>query len=165
MIQRPKNVLVAMPEDEDQIYNMLTQGLHPENGMFTVAPEKVRHQIKVSTDQQGGVIGLIKQDKKIVASVGLELSQFWYSNQWFVSELWNFVLPEYRKSNYAKDLIDFSKWANESLNMMLVMGIMSTIRTEAKIKLYERRLGKMIGGFFVNGLPEETHFKQIEIAN
>jgi hypothetical protein len=151
MIERPKSVRIAMKSDEQPIFDLLCR-LWDENALFSMNPEKVKDCIRRATRNEGGVIGVIDGDDGLVASIGLGLSQYWYTDQWHVEEFWNFVAPEHRRSNNAKDLIDFAKWCSESMNLILNMGIITTHRTEAKIVLYKKRMTQ-VGAYFMHGIP------------
>lgn len=139
----------AQPEDEDDIFELLIL-LHSENGIFTVDEPKVREFIRQGTEKRGGIIGTIRGEERVEASVGLVLDQWWYSTDWCLSERWCFVHPDYRKTKHAQRLIEFAKWSADRLEVPLQMGIMSTSRTEAKERLYRRQL-KHIGGYFMHG--------------
>lgn len=148
---KPENVRMATHGDAEAIYDLL-QLLKDENAIFEMSSDKVRETIKRATDHQGGMIGVVEQDGKIVGTVGLFISQFWYTQTHHVEEYWNFVHPEYRRSNFAKDLINFAKWVNENMGLVLLMGIISTSRTKAKVELYARMLNQPVGAYFMNGL-------------
>lgn len=147
-----EGVSLAQPSDEDEVFAMLLQ-LHAENGVFKVDEEKVRDFIRHGTEQRGGIIGVIRGETKIEASVGLTLDQWWYTKDWCLSERWNFVLPEHRRSSHAIQLIEYAKWCAERLKMPLQMGIISTHQTEAKIRLYGRRM-RPVGGLFMYNAPD-----------
>lgn len=141
----------AAAADEQPIYDMLMQ-LHAENGAFSVDDARVRLNIKLGTQRQGGIIGVIRGETGLEASVGMVLDQWWYTEDWCLSERWNFVLPAFRKSDHAQRLIEFSKWCADRLSLPLMMGIISTQQTEAKLRLYRRFLTP-VGGFFVYNMP------------
>lgn len=146
MSQWPYGIRAATPADEDIIYNMLLE-LHDENGIFKVSETKVRNVIKEATSQQGGIIGIIG-DNEPEASCGLEIGQWWYTDDWSLNEKWLFVRPAWRKQNHASRLMDWAKWCESQLDTPLFMGIISTKRTEAKERLYRRKL-KHVGGMFM----------------
>jgi GNAT superfamily N-acetyltransferase len=77
------------------------------------------------------------------------MARFWYTEDFHLEELYNFVHPDYRKSDNAKALIDFAKNTAEKINVPLMIGIISNHRTEQKIRLYQRRLGKPSGGYWL----------------
>lgn len=141
----------ARPEDEDGIYELLMK-LHTENGIFHVDETRVRQFIKLGTEQKLGMIGVIRGNGGIEASVGMTMDQWWYTLDWCLSERWNFVLPEHRKSTHAVRLIEFAKWCSDQLKVPLQMGIITTQQTEAKVRMYRRYLTP-VGGLFMHNLP------------
>ena len=165
MTTPPPIVRVARASDEDPIYNLLTEkhGLYEENALFKLSKSKARMTNKYGCARHNGklgepggpqgIIGVIEENGKIVASIGMEFCTFWYTEDWHLSELWNFVHPDYRKSNYADDLIDFGKWCSDQLGIPLQMGIISTHRVEGKVRLYRRKM-RYVGGYFIHGLPD-----------
>lgn len=147
----PSIVRIAMPEDELAILEMLHEG-HDENGLFSFSDKKALETIKRATERRGGIIGLIDgPDGKPVAAVYLILDNLWYTEKWHLSELFAFVLKPYRASSYATDLIDWAKKISDAMHLPMTMGILSTKRTEAKVRLY-RRFMKPIGAFFGHNL-------------
>lgn len=152
MTKKPDNVRIAIPSDEEALFHFLTKNLYQENGMFSLSEAKVRQAINNYCNQRDSLIGLIEDETGIVGCVGLYIASFWYTDEYHLDEIFNFVREDRRCSNYAKDLIDFAKWCNENMNLVLMMGILSTVRTEAKVRLYSRRL-QMIGAFFANPVP------------
>jgi hypothetical protein len=104
-----------------------------------------------------GTIGVIHGDDPevpIEGMVGLVFNRYWYSRDWYVDEVFNFVHPARRKGNHHnRSLIDFAKkittqFASTSPNMRLMAGILSTVHGEKKAKLYNRYL-KQAGVFYV----------------
>lgn len=154
--KRPDHVRTATRRDESRLYDFLVE-LHKENAIYAMTPDKVWKQIRKATEREGGLIGIIEQDGRIAGCVGLFLNQYWYTENFHLSEYWSYVHPDYRRSSYAQDLIDFSKWANENMNIALHMGIQSFTRMEGKVRLYKRKL-MLIGAFFMN--PPRTRKEQ-----
>lgn len=144
------HIRLATPADEDRLFDFLML-LHEENALFPVSETKVRDVIRLGTQQKGGVIGLIDgADGTIEASVGLVVDPTWYSNAPCLNELWNFVRADCRRSTHAKDLIQFAKRAAQNLGIPVMMGVISTHRTQAKVRLYERQM-ECVGAFFIAG--------------
>jgi N-acetylglutamate synthase-like GNAT family acetyltransferase len=144
------HIRLATPADEDRLFDFLML-LHGENALFPVSDSKVREIIRQGTLQQGGVIGIIDgADGSIEASVGLIVDSWWYTNAPSLNERWNFVRQDCRHSPHAKNLIQFSKRAAQHLGVPLIMGIISTRRTEAKVRLYKRQM-EYVGGYFMSG--------------
>lgn len=154
----PSTVRIALPEDAQEIWRLFLQG-HKENGIFTLAPEKVQwflHRvlhpefIPVGDTGPRGVIGVIGPVGSLEGLVFLTIGSYWYSNDLHLEEYIIYTDPEHRKSHHVQALIEWMKNQVEITNLPLVTGIISNIRTEAKCRLYRRMLPK-IGEFFYVG--------------
>lgn len=160
-------VRMANASDADAIYNFLLE-LNKENAVFSLSEKRARAAIRSCLEpdpeegELGGVIGIIDKGKGIEACVGLRPTQMWYTAEWFLDELWNFVHPDYRRSDYAKRLIEFSKWSASNIGLPLVMGIVTRKRLEPKIRLYQRQMAQ-IGAYFIYGKQFEDMFQQRKI--
>ena len=153
-------IRLATPSDEDEIFALLLL-LHAENGIFSLNPAKVRLGIQYATQRQGGII-YVNQGPRVVASLALAIAQDWYSDDEYLSERWNFVHPDHRRTDWARRLIEQAKWSSEYFRahgkrMPLQIGINSCIRTEAKIRLYARHM-PCIGAYFMYGEPPQSAF-------
>lgn len=152
------DVRIALPEDGQEIWRLFLQG-HRENGIFTLAPDKVQwfldrmlHPENIQPGDMGprGVIGVIGNVGSLEALVFLTIGQYWYSHDYHLEEYIIYVDPEYRKTHHVQALIQWMKDQVEVTRLPLVTGVISTIRTEAKCRLYRRELPK-IGEFFFLG--------------
>lgn len=164
MTDKPQAVRLATRADEQEIFDILTNELYTENALFSFDPEKVRAVIKKATDRKGGILGVIDGQEGIEAILGMEMTSLWYSSDYFICEMWNFVREPYRKSEHAKTLIEFAKWCSESMNLPLQMGILTTSRLAAKERLYRRMLPK-IGAFFAYNFKNLDKLLQPEEVN
>jgi GNAT superfamily N-acetyltransferase len=79
----------------------------------------------------------------------------WYSDTWTLDEHLNFVDPAHRSSSHAKALISYAKHCADQIGIRLVIGVLSTKRTKAKVRLYERQLTPA-GCFFVHPAPADV---------
>lgn len=143
-------VRLANPDDEEGIM-ALCRMLHEENGLFPLDDDMVRDTIRKAFNKQG-FIGVIGAKDALEGIIYMVISNFWYSKKPHLEELFNYVHPDHRKSEHAKSLIEFAKKCATN-DIRLVIGVISNTRTEAKIRLYERRLGKPAGAFFVYPPP------------
>ena len=90
----------------------------------------------------------------------LRIGPVWYSNDMVLEEKAIFVDHEFRsaKGGRARKLVDWSKRMADELELPLAIGVLSNHRTEAKIRLYERMVGKPAGVYFLyngkTGRPE-----------
>ena len=153
-------VRFATPADEDQIFALLML-LHSENGWFSVNDQKVREGIKVATRRQGGFIWVCDEGGRVVATLGMLIVSDWWSDDEYLLERWNFVHPKYRKSNYARMLIEQAKWTSNLMKLPVQVGINSFDRTEGKVRLYARHM-PCVGAFFMYGPIPRQNEKMLE---
>lgn len=98
-----------------------------------------------------GVVGPV--GGKIEGAVLLSMGELWYSKELILEEKVIYVDPEYRsaKGGRARKLAEFAKTTADRLGVPLAIGVLSTSRTEAKIRLYERVFGAPAGVYFLYG--------------
>lgn len=141
-------VRLATIADADEIM-AICHRLHDENGRLPICERKVREYLDEAFYGKGGILGAIGESGKIQGVILLRIGQIWYSEKYTLEEMFSYVLPEYRRSKNALDLVEFAKLCAKRLDLPLMIGILSDERTEAKVRLYERRLSKPAGAFFV----------------
>lgn len=140
-------VRLAVPEDREGLLNLCVE-LHDENGLFPISIAKVGQMLDRAFDRRGAIIGVIGDVGAPTAAIYLALDQMYYSEAWFLNEGFNFVHPDHRHSDYARQLIAYAKVCSDKLQVPLMMGILSNHRTESKTRFYERQLDKA-GAYFV----------------
>ena len=157
----PHRVRHAHPDDEEELMR-LCRSLHDENAFLPMSEEKVRGMIHRAFNRRGGIIGVVGTHDRIEGAICLTISTMWYAEQWVLEELFNFVHPEFRRSTNAKDLIAFAKMASDELHLPLLIGIVSNLRTAAKVRMYRNQLGEPAGAFFLHGATtgEPDHVRQ-----
>lgn len=119
-----------------------------ENGLTDPNPEKLVREIWAGLSKQRGIVGIIGDFE---AAILLRVEPMWYSDTLALIERAIFVHPDYRaaKGGRARLLCEFAKSAARELNMKLVIGILSTIRAEAKERLYSRQFGQPAGAYWL----------------
>lgn len=161
-------VRLATKRDEGEIFGLLLM-LHAENAPFSMNRDKVIAGIQWATERKGGVIFCIDEGSRVVASLGMTIAVDWYTDDEYLMERWNFVHPDYRKSDYARRLLEQGKWAHEWFKaqgklMPFIAGINSLHRTEAKVRLYARHM-ICLGAWFMYGeAPRQGELVRAEMA-
>ena len=154
----PSIVRIAKPADHQEIWRLFLQG-HRENGQFSLAPEKVEWFLSRALRPDlipewdtgpRGAIGVIGDVGRLEALVFVTIGTYWYSHDRHLEEFIVYVDPECRQSAHARTLIDWMKSQSDRVGIPLVTGIISTERTEAKVRLYRRML-EPVGAFFLYG--------------
>lgn len=140
-------VRLATLKDGDDIMNLLAL-MHEENGLFEMDTDAVRDMVNNVLAGKNGIIGVIDGENGLEAAVCLVIDKLWYAKTWCLNDVFNFVAPQHRRSTRAKSLIAFAKNYSDQVGIPLLMGIVSNVRTEAKIKLLERQM-KKAGAFFI----------------
>jgi len=142
----------AVLADEPELMAMCRE-LHAENAMFKMNEAKVSDMLRRAFDGRGAIIGALGPTGSIQGAIYLLISSFWYSDEFCLEELYSYVRPEYRKSNNAKELIAFAKRCSTELGIPLVIGVVSNIKTRAKVGLYTRQLSEPVGAYFAYNMP------------
>lgn len=123
-----------------------------ENGFVDPNPQKLLADIWPALNLDNGLIGIIEDDGgPIEGAVLLRIGTMWYSDTPVIEEKAIFIHPDYRsaKGGRARRLCEFSKKTADTLEMPLIIGVLSNHRTEAKVRLYERQFGRPSGAFFL----------------
>jgi hypothetical protein len=157
MTPNPTIVRFCAPKDEAKLLEFVRAG-HDESAMFTLSDAKVRQVIGDGVRPRNDhlvIVGVIDapDSDKIAASIAIEYTQPWYSEDWVLYELWNNVHKDYRRSTYAQDLIKFAKWLSDSTSRPLGMSIYTTERVEPKVALYRRKMPQ-VGALFVYNMDK-----------
>ena len=155
MTSSADKVRMCGQNDRKKLLDFVQSG-HDESAIFTLSENKVRRIIEdgVSGNKEHLVIiGVIDAPDRdmIAASIAIEYTQAWYSDDWGLYELWNNVHKDYRKTSYAQDLINFGKKISDQTNRPFAMSIFTTERVEQKVALYRRKMPQ-VGALFVYNL-------------
>lgn len=162
----PSVVRQAAPEDKGEIWRLFRL-LHKENGLSSMSEKKVDYHIdrllnpeNITADDSGprGLIGVIGPVGALEGVIMLGFGTQWYSDDITLDEYLNFVDPSHRASDHAKSLIGYAKHMVDQIRLKhstlrLVIGVLSTKRAAAKVRLYERQLTPA-GAFFLYPAPE-----------
>jgi GNAT superfamily N-acetyltransferase len=141
-------VRTAIQEDIPSLLN-LGRMLHEENAISDWSEDCIRAAVNKAVAGDRSLMAVIGPVGRPVAMIHLFIGNFWYSRNPHLEELYTYVHPAHRRSNYAKMLIEFAKRAADQLKMPLLIGVVSNHRTDAKIALYKRRLGPISGAYWL----------------
>jgi len=155
----PSIVRVAKPADHTEIWRLFLQG-HRENGKFALAPEKVDWFVQRALHPElipqwdtgpRSVIGVIGDVGKLEALCFVTIGTYWYTHDKHLEEFIVYVDPECRRPpGHARACIEWMKSQSDRTGIPLMTGIISSDRTEAKVRLYRRML-EPVGAFFLYG--------------
>lgn len=129
----------------------LLKVMHCENGMMPLDEQCASEFFARAFDRKGGIIGVIGEPGDIRAQIYLLLSRFWYTKAMHLEEMFNYVRPDCRQSDYARTLMAFGQRCSDEIKVPLLIGVLTNSRMEGKVRLYRRQMGVPAGAFFVYG--------------
>jgi hypothetical protein len=138
-------------EDEVDDVMQLAMLAAEENGFLDANAVLLLETVYPSLQMNRGLCGVIGEPGKLEAFVVLRIGTMYYSPQLCVEEKVVYVHPDFRaaKGGRARKLCEFSKHVADTLNLPLLIGICSSSRTQAKVKLYERIFGPPAGAYWL----------------
>ena len=151
MVDIENDIRIAGPEDYQEVYRIACL-FHSENGQHEFGEAKVKEFIWHGCNRRSAIVGVIGPPNNIKAVLYLQIQPIFYSEEFQLGEVFAFVRPDSRRSDYAKRLIRFAKTCSEETGLDLLIGIISDHRLAAKSRLYDRELPK--GGTFYNYRPK-----------
>jgi GNAT superfamily N-acetyltransferase len=131
----------------------LCQQLHAEDGLFSLALDRVEVMLLKHFEREGGLIGVIGGPDRLEGAIALHMTRMWYSDEWLLEEIFSYVRPEYRRSSNAKNLLHFGKSCAERIGVPLLASVVSSAHTEGKRGLYDRAFGPALGSFYIENRP------------
>ena len=141
---------------DDEVHDVMKLALMAaeENGFLDATAELLLQTVYPSllgAQHSNGLCGVIGEPGKLEAFVVLRIGTMYYSPQLCVEEKVVYVHPDFRaaKGGRARKLCEFSKYVAEKMDLPLLIGICSSNRTAAKVKLYERIFGPPAGAYWL----------------
>lgn len=158
MSNLPK-VRVGTLEDLDAMM-AIAMAATEENAALPPDPARLLEDMYAALSLHHGIVGIVGEPgEQIEGAVLLRVGTLWYSAVPALEEKAVYVHPDFRavKGSRAKALMEFAKKASDDLGMPLIIGVLSSERTEAKMRLYERQFGAPAGAFFIYGTTTGSH--------
>ena len=109
----------------------------------------------ISTTLGCGVILVVEDDELPVATMGLRVQDFWWSDDTALVDAFTYVAPEARKSSAFRLMFRKAKEMASKAHMPLLMANFGHVDEERKSKLF-RRLGRPMGTTIITG--DTSHF-------
>lgn len=123
--------------------------MHAEIGICKLDKEKAVARIAAVISAGGCLV--IEDGGKMVASVGLEETSAWYSQDKALYDTWFYVHHDHRKSGHAKALLYFTKQASKMKGIPVVVSVGTTKDTLRKLRFF-RKYMTPFGGSFIYGV-------------
>ena len=131
----------------------LLMRMHEESGMGKLNMPKVERYIGATLAR--GVILIVEDDDLPIATMGLRVQDFWWSDDTALVDAFTYVAPEGRKSSAFRMMFRKAKEMANKAHMPLLMANFGHVDEERKSKLF-RRIGKPMGTTIITG--DTSHF-------
>jgi hypothetical protein len=150
-----RDVRIAGPADREEVYRLF-RAAHGESGIVPFDLDRVDvwvdrmlypEQIPDWDTGPRGVIGVIGEPYALEAVAFLIIGCIWYASQRHLEELVIYVQPQDRPKGHLRALVDWMKEQSILTGLPLMSGVMTTHRTEAKVRLY-KSLIPQVGAVF-----------------
>lgn len=154
MVEKPPlpHVRTATPDEVDAVMELALMGC-AENEFQIHNPIRVLQDVWAALNLEKGIIGVIGApgSRPLEGAVLLRIGNMWYTDQEHVEERAIFVHPAFRgaRGGRAARLAEFSMDVADNLGLPLSIGVLSNHRTAAKVRLYQRVLGKPAGAYWI----------------
>lgn len=155
-VDKPSVIRIATGDEEEDIVR-ICKDLYAENGQyFALSEKRVRENLARAFNKKGAMLPAIGPKGSIEALGYVSIEQFAWSEDWHLSEWFNYVLPDRRRSQHAKAMLLWEKGAADQMGIVLWIGVVSSHRLAAKLRLYRRIFGdgssfKMPSGVDIDG--------------
>lgn len=146
-------VRVGTLNDLDEMMQLAMMATE-ENAFSAPNPQKLLYEIYPALNKEHGIVGIVGEPGGIIeGAVLLRVGSVWYSDMPLIEEKAIFVHPDFRaaKGGRARKLMEFSKKVADGLGLTLTIGVLSSERTEAKIRAYGRVFGPPSGAYWLYG--------------
>jgi hypothetical protein len=151
-------IRIASAADEPEILQLLKM-MWKEGGWRPLDIDCARAMFARAFDRKGGILAVIGGPGQIRAMMFLLIARAWYTSENHLEELFCYVHPNHRKSDYHKIMIEYAKACSDELSkdagrkIPLLMGVLTSKRMSAKVRLYRRFFGIPVGAFFMHNAP------------
>jgi hypothetical protein len=150
-IETEVKVRLGTPDEVDEVMRLALLGAD-ENGFLTPNPAKILNDVWAALNLEAGAVGVIGElGEPLEGAVLLRAGPLWYSDDTVIDERAIYVDRDYReaKGGRGRKLVEFSEFMSDRLGLPLCIGVLSTIRTAAKLKMYSRLLGPQGGAYWI----------------
>jgi hypothetical protein len=145
------SVRVANASEVHEVMRLAVMGAE-ENSFLPAKTELILNEVWPAVNQDKGICGCIgPAGGQLEAIVILRIGNIYYSEQACVEEKLLFCAPQFRsaKGGRAHKLCEYSKHVADILDLPLLIGVCSSERTRAKVKMYERIFGEPAGAYWL----------------
>lgn len=144
-------IRLATADDLDEVMRLAVTACE-ENGFLNASTELLCREIYPALQQDHGLCPVIGPSNGEIQGLALlRIGAMWYSPEVVLEERAIFIYQQYRsaKGGRASRLCEYTKKVADTLNLKLIIGVLSNTRTAGKVRMYTRIFGEPAGAFFL----------------
>jgi len=145
-------VRAARPSDEDALLDLLERR-HSESGFGSFDASKTRNTVQRAIAQHQSIAGVVDGAGGPEATIGLTVAQWWDSADFMLQAVWDYVVPEARRTDHSKSMIHFAQVSADRLGMPLMMGGVTREADMGRMMRYSKSMA-ISGAFFLYSGPD-----------
>ncbi len=143
---------IRIPTERDfDTLLLLTRMRHEESDRHPLSEQKLWQLIVRGICRDNAIVGVIGAPGELKAAIYLSIEETYYSDDFQIVELFSFVRPDARRTDFASRLIKFAKRCADETGLDLLALIDDDANLAAKQRLYERHLPKGGAYYFYRG--------------
>jgi hypothetical protein len=166
MKPKPAIARIAKPSDADGLFALIVES-EKECSLGARNYDRVREVIEFAVDRSPlfdmdglpvmrPAFGVIDGPLGIEAGCGIYPTQPWDSDNTYLRGFWHYVHVSCRKTPHGKTLLQFGNWFSDIAGMPLVWDLLHPEQFQAKMGLFSRSGGTLVGGLFIHEPPAEA---------
>lgn len=114
--------MAVTDQDVAAIHHMLVYSMAQGAARAPVDPdESMRFIYETVTSKDGAAALMVFADGRLIGSMGIMQTQYWYSRDSFLRETWLYVLPEFENAGGMKALLQEAMAISDVSGMALVI--------------------------------------------
>ncbi len=152
-------IRLATTDDMEEVMRLAIAGVE-ENAFIDASGESLVREIYPALCLDHGLLPVIGPSGGAIQGMAiLRIGTMWYSPEIVLEERAIFIAPEFRsaKGGRASRLCEYTKKVADTLNLSLVIGVLSNTRTAGKVRMYTRIFGEPAGAFFLYNARTTGH--------
>lgn len=152
-------IRLATTADMDEVMRLAITACK-ENSFIDASAEFLAREIWPALCQDHGLCPVIgRPGGEIEGLALLRIGAMWYSPKIVLEERAIFIYPQFRsaKGGRAARLCEYTKKVADTLQIPLLIGVLSGTRTAGKCKMYQRIFGEPRGMFFLYNAETTGH--------
>ncbi len=147
-----EELTIRLATDDDLMTVLML--VHKMGADYPIPIDDSKVLSRVQDTIKQGLVLLVLKDMEVVATTGLIATDWWFSQDMFLRDVFTVIHPKHRSLSVFKALMEAVKELSDKMGLPVVMGVMTPTDTKRKIALYERYMDCW-GATFTHGFNKD----------